>query len=199
MQKVNKNLFQRTVAGIILVAVILISIAWSAWSFLLLFLLGTLLAVNEFHKITNSEHISVVNWLAIVAAALMFLAGFVRFTLSVPNYALVIPGSAWLINEAMDQYLRDAYAFVCIVTFIAEMFRKKPNPVNNMAYFVLGQVYVALPFTLLNGVLFGFGYEPIYLIALFISIWVNDTFAYMTGSVFGKHRLFERISPKKSW
>jgi phosphatidate cytidylyltransferase len=59
---------------------------------------------------------------------------------------------------------------------------------------------VSLPFALLNNILyFNEEWNPYLLLAVFIIIWVNDTFAYLVGSTLGKHRLFERISPKKSW
>ena len=58
---------------------------------------------------------------------------------------------------------------------------------------------VALPFSLLNFILFINGLQPYILLAVFATIWVNDTGAYLVGVSIGKHRLFERISPKKSW
>jgi len=70
-------------------------------------------------------------------------------------------------------------------------------------------VYIVLPLTLCNGLVFPSSeghfmdperkYVPDLLLGFFILLWVNDTFAYLTGIMFGKHRLFERISPKKSW
>ncbi|MGC3978758.1 MAG: phosphatidate cytidylyltransferase [Paludibacteraceae bacterium] len=70
---------------------------------------------------------------------------------------------------------------------------------QNWAYFILGQVLIALPFAMLNNILYVKDYQPIILLAVFISIWINDTGAYCTGMLFGKHKLFERVSPKKTW
>ena len=62
------------------------------------------------------------------------------------------------------------------------------------------QIYVALPFALVNMIAFFRGqFTPVLVLSLFVFIWVNDSFAYLTGSLFGRHRLFERVSPKKSW
>ena len=83
---------------------------------------------------------------------------------------------------------------------------KKKNPVHNWAYSMMSQIYIALPFSLLNILAYYSldgqtvsGYTPILPLSIFIFNWVNDTGAYCTGMLFGKHRLFERISPKKSW
>ena len=76
----------------------------------------------------------------------------------------------------------------------------KKNPINNVAYFLLGQFYIALPLACLNGILLNAPEQsPVFLFALFVTIWTNDTFAYLIGSKIGKHALFKRISPKKSW
>ena len=89
---------------------------------------------------------------------------------------------------------------------VSELYLKKKNPLNNWAYAMFSQIYLALPFALLNVLAFHSDetisvsqYNPILPLSIFIFNWVNDTGAYCTGMLFGKHRLFERISPKKSW
>lgn len=93
--------------------------------------------------------------------------------------------------------------------FIAELYLNRPNTLINWAFTMMAQFYVALPFALLNTLSFvsvptEFGmpqvaYSPILTLGLFIFLWASDSGAYCIGSVFGKHRLFPRISPKKSW
>lgn len=93
------------------------------------------------------------------------------------------------------------YGLFLVGSFIAELYLKKKNPIHNWAYFLLGQVLVALPFSLLNFIAYidaGI-YKPLFLLAVFVTIWVNDTGAYLVGVTLGKNRMFERISPKKSW
>jgi len=91
------------------------------------------------------------------------------------------------------------------VLLITELYEKQLDPISHAAYIVLGQVYIALPVSLLNGIAFSLPaenaaeYRSIFVLALFIFIWINDTGAYLIGVNFGKHRLLERISPKKSW
>ena len=89
---------------------------------------------------------------------------------------------------------------------VSELYLKKENPLNNWAYAMLSQMYIALPFALLNVLAFHSDetaslsqYNAILPLSIFIFNWVNDTGAYCTGMLFGKHKLFERISPKKSW
>ena len=82
---------------------------------------------------------------------------------------------------------------------VSELYRKKTNPLHNWAYFIMGQVFIAMPFSLLPFIAYISGYQPLVLLAVFATIWVNDTGAYLVGVTLGKHRLFERISPKKSW
>ena len=85
--------------------------------------------------------------------------------------------------------------------FIAELYRKSEHPLENIATGMLGVVYVAVPLSLANFIVFpGNGsYSPNLMIALLVLIWVYDSGAYLFGVSLGKHRLFERISPKKSW
>ena len=87
---------------------------------------------------------------------------------------------------------------------ITELYLKKKNPIGNWAYSTLSQLYVALPFALLNVLAFqnspetsSVTYNPILPLSIFVFIWLSDTGAYCVGSLIGKHRLFERISPKK--
>jgi phosphatidate cytidylyltransferase len=77
------------------------------------------------------------------------------------------------------------------------LYDKVERPLEGWAYSFLGQIYVALPFAMCNVLYFRF--SPLILLSLFVFIWVNDTGAYLVGCTIGKHRLFERISPKKSW
>jgi len=88
-------------------------------------------------------------------------------------------------------------------TFIAELYSKHDSPFQNIAITLFGTLYIAVPFSLL--VLFGFpgqtlsGYNPGLVIGFFFLLWANDTGAYLTGISIGKHPMFARISPKKSW
>ncbi len=106
------------------------------------------------------------------------------------------------------EYIPSGWGF-CIflllpVVFIIELYRKKPSPVENIAITMLAILYVAVPFGLINFLVFPVSddsrqFSPDLFIAILVIIWIYDSFAYLLGVSVGRHRLFERISPKKSW
>lgn len=97
------------------------------------------------------------------------------------------------------------YILFLMYSLIAELYNKSSNPINNWSFTFFAQIYCAGSFSLLNFLLVdytisgGLIQTPLFILAMFVFIWLNDTGAYLIGSMFGKHRLFERISPKKSW
>lgn len=174
----------RTLSGLVFVIVIIGSILLHSYAFLLVFTLVSAFAVSEFHKLTNLKGQIEVNFLmAITGAIILFITSYL-------HAANIIRYPAYSV-----------YGLYLVIVLVSELYRRKTNPINNWAYFMLGQILVALPFALLNFIAFidASAYKPLILIAVFATIWVNDTGAYVFGITFGKHRLFERISPKKSW
>ncbi len=180
----SRNLIQRGVSGAIFVATIVSSILVSSWTFLAVFLIISSLAIREFYNMINSPgRIDVMVGPAIVANCILFFVFFAR------HFMEFIPFN-----------LMPIYGLFVILVLLSELFRHRHRPLHNWAYFFLGQAMVSLPFALLSNVLyFNNSWNPNLLLAVFVIIWVNDTFAYLVGSTLGKHRLFERISPKKSW
>lgn len=102
-----------------------------------------------------------------------------------------------------DKILYFLYIPFVAVFLIVELFRKNKNPFVNVAITFFGAVYVSMPFGLLSYLVFyppfGNHYNPAFLIGYFLLMWANDSGAYIFGSMIGKHKLFERISPKKTW
>lgn len=176
------NLIQRTFSGLIFISIVIVSILWHPYAFAVVFFAAIFLGLYEFYKLTyKPETIEINVIVGTLGGMILFANGFLH------AYGLTSP------------MIYSTYAFYLIIVFIAELFRKKANPINNWAYYFLGQIYVAIPFSLLNYIIFIQGYQPWLLLALFITLWVNDTGAYITGMLFGKHKLFERVSPKKTW
>ena len=108
-------------------------------------------------------------------------------------------------NGLTDGKIFLPYLLFIMLTMIAELYYKAPNPINNWAFTLFAQIYCAGSFSMLNfigaepgtpGVM---SYTPLFIMAIFIFVWLDDTGAYLVGSLIGKHKLFERISPKKSW
>jgi phosphatidate cytidylyltransferase len=88
---------------------------------------------------------------------------------------------------------------------VAELYLQAKDPINNWAYTMLSQLYIALPFSLLNVLAFNatpdgqIAFNTLLPLSVFIFLWVNDSGAYCVGSLLGCHKLFPRISPGKSW
>jgi len=180
-----KNLLIRTVTGIIFVGVMVCAICYSSFSFLLLFGLVTGLTVWEFSGLLkNYEESSMQRMVNVIEGVYLFTASFL--------YA----------NNYVDSKIFLPYLLLLMLSMIGELFFKAPNPINNFAFSFLTQVYCAGSFSLLNFIGTapdGNAYSPLLVLALFIFIWVNDTGAYVVGSMIGRNKMFERISPKKSW
>jgi phosphatidate cytidylyltransferase len=176
------NLVIRTITGIFFVAVVVSSVIFNPLFFACLFFFVTLLGLHEFYKLLQKGGRAPQTWLGLVSGGLLF-AG------------LAAVANNWIETK----YLTVLLALIPI-SFISELYRNKQSPFENVALTLLGVFYIALPFGLMN-----FFYIPqlhysfIILLGYFVILWINDTFAYLFGSAFGKHRLFERISPKKSW
>ncbi len=109
-----------------------------------------------------------------------------------------------------DNYLSPKYFILLIPlifsVFIVELYRKKTQPFGNIAYTILSLIYIALPLSLLNFMVMQSGenksdviFTPQILLGFLYLMWASDTGAYISGSLLGKHKLFERISPKKTW
>ena len=185
----KSNFLQRAITGVIFVAVLVGCILGGPISFTILFALISALTINEFGNIVNRmEHTRMNKPISILAGLFLFLCF---------GYIGVVPGG----NEIFIPYL-----FLILYLFISELYKKQSNPLNNWAYAMMSQIYIALSFALLNVLAYHSSatesvsqYNPILPLSIFIFNWVNDTGAYCTGMLFGKHRLFERISPKKSW
>ncbi len=95
-----------------------------------------------------------------------------------------------------------------VLLVVLELFRRSDYPVTNFAFSIMGILYVVIPLSMLNFFTFNEeynetmeleGYSYLLLLAFFVIQWANDTGAYISGKAFGKHKLFERISPNKTW
>ncbi|HRI59733.1 MAG TPA: phosphatidate cytidylyltransferase, partial [Saprospiraceae bacterium] len=112
-----------------------------------------------------------------------------------------------ILYEEDQAFFRMVLIIIGFSTFIIELFLNPKQPFANIGYYLLGAVYVGLPFALLQDIAapeyrwcLNIGeYYPLRVLGLLLLIWTNDTMAYFVGSQLGKRKLFERISPKKTW
>lgn len=185
----KNNFIQRTITGVLFVAILVNCILYSPLSFGILFTLICALSVHEFsHLVNQSGDINTNKIITALGGAYLFLA-LMGFCTSAADARVFLP-----------------YLGILLYLMITELYLKKKNPIGNWAFSMLSQLYVALPFALLNVLAFqnspetsSVTYNPILPLSIFVFIWLSDTGAYCVGSLIGKHRLFERISPKKSW
>ena len=189
-----KNLMVRTLSGLVLVAVFVGAVLGSQWSFGALLLLLLVGGQTEFYKLARETGLSPQRWMGLAVGVLLFALNFIvfrQFSRSVTDEA----GGAVL-------YLLLYIGLLLPTLFVCELFRRSATPLANLGATLLGVLYVAVPLSLLLyvPVLAGDGvWRPETVLCYIFIIWANDVFAYLVGMTFGRHRLCERLSPKKSW
>lgn len=189
-----KNLMVRTLSGLVLVTVFVGAVLGSQWSFGALLLLILVGGQTEFYKLARETGLSPQRWMGLAVGVLLFALNFIvfrQFSRSVTDEA----GGAVL-------YLLLYIGLLLPTLFVCELFRRSATPLANLGATLLGVLYVAVPLSLLLyvPVLAGDGvWRPETVLCYIFIIWANDVFAYLVGMTFGRHRLCERLSPKKSW
>ena len=187
MTEKKKNFIVRTITGVLFVA-ILVTCFLRPDSMIFLFALITGLTVWEYGGLVNQfDDIQVNRFISTAAGVYLFLA-FAGYCTGFTPVTVFIP-----------------YLVTVIYLIISELFTMAPNPINSWAYAMLSQMYIALPFSMINVLAFQSNAEGevtfnfLLPLSLFIFLWVNDTGAYCVGSLLGRHKLFPRVSPGKSW
>lgn len=181
-----KNMITRAITGTIFVVAVVVSFL-RPQAMMFLFALVTALSVWEFTGLVNNiKDVSVNRFITTAAGTYLFIA-FAGYCSEITPSAVFIP-----------------YLLTIVYLFISELYTKASNPINNWAYTMLSQLYIALPFSMINVVAFrneggAVVYDYLLPLSIFIFLWTNDTGAYISGSLLGKHKLFPRVSPGKSW
>ncbi|MFA4046954.1 phosphatidate cytidylyltransferase [Prevotella sp. PCHR] len=182
------NLIARSITGVLFVAAI-VTCFLDAFAMEVLFALVTGLTMWEYGGLVNGvKGVTVNRFIGTVAGVYLFLAvgGFCS--------GLVQTGAVFI-----------PYLLTLVYLFVSELYAKNENAVNDWAYTMLGQMYVALPLSMINVLAFNAAadgsirFNYIIPLSIFVFLWTNDTGAYCTGSLIGRHKLFPRISPAKSW
>jgi phosphatidate cytidylyltransferase len=181
------NFIVRTITGILFVAVVVCSFL-RPQAMVLLFALITGLTIWEFTGLVNDRENVTVNRLISTVAGVYFFFAVAGFSSDLTPSAVFIP-----------------YLVSIIYLMVAELYLKNEDPIHDWAYTMMAQLYIALPFSLLNTLAFHLTpqglvtYDAVLPLSVFVFLWMNDTGAYLCGSLLGKHKLFPRISPGKSW
>ena len=189
MTEKQKNLVIRSITGVLFV-VCMVSCFLNPRAMVFLFALITGLSIWEYCGLVNQkEDVTVNRFITAVAGVYFFLAVAGFRTGIVGNFVVFVP-----------------YLLTIIYLFIGGLYTANKNAINDWAYTMLSQMYIALPFSMINVLAFETSafdgqihYDILLPLSVFIFLWTNDTGAYCSGSLFGKHKLFPRISPAKSW
>ena len=181
-----KNFIVRTITSIFFVVTIVVSFL-NPRAMTLLFSIVTGMTIWEFAGLVNDRPYTEINrFICTVSGVYLFLA-MAGYNSGLTPATVFIP-----------------YLVSIIYLMVAELYLKAKDPINNWAYTMLSQLYIALPLSLLNVLAFrsnGYDIQYTYLMPLsvFVFLWINDAGAYCVGSLLGRHKLFPRISPGKSW
>ena len=182
-----KNFITRAITGVLFVAIV-VTCFLKGTSMILLFALVTGMTIWEFTGLVNNrENVKTNRFISTVAG--------VYFFLSVAGYCSGMTPSAVFIP----------YLITIVYLFVSELYTKNEDAINDWAYTMLSQMYIALPFSCLNVLAFRgtidgeVNFNMLLPLSIYVFLWINDTGAYVTGSLLGKHKLFPRISPAKSW
>ncbi len=176
------NFWQRTLTGILFVIVLAGSIYYHPLSFASIFLLVVVAGIHEMRSLFSKVGIDI----PLYATSI--------FGLSIYTFSFLIQFRVF--NTSIFYFI---IPIVCFL-FVKELFRQHDKPIVNIASSIFTAIYISSPFALLSLLAFDNGTYNFQLpLSVFILVWMNDTGAYLSGVTIGKHKFFERISPKKTW
>ena len=180
-----KDIYIRTLTGIVFLIIVIGSILLDPLAFLLVFSVFNFIGLKEFYRLSNSA-----NNLTSKATPEYYVFGMLIY------FIIGLSGIGYI------DVRFNAIIFVILFIQIAiELYRNVPQW-KNITTLITGYIYIAIPFGLMNSLFYTGAIDKSQsglLIGMFVLIWTSDVFAYLTGSMFGKHKLMERISPKKTW
>lgn len=183
------NFWQRTITGVVFVIMVIGSLLADYLIFAGVISVFAIVGLLEFFSLAEKKNIFPLKYPGIIAAALFFF--------------ITIFNNADIINVFdAEKYYALIFLFI-LLFFIAELFRKSEKALQNISVCLTGLIYIVIPFSILISlplvVVQENSFGKAILIAFFLLMWTYDIFAYLTGMWLGKHKMFERISPKKSW
>ena len=177
------NLTQRIIAALIGSLIIITGICYSEWSYFIIFFAICTATQLEFYKLVGLD-------------GMLPLKTYGTFCgLSIFSLTFFIES-----GRIDSRYYFAVFPLAALIYLIYLYKKKEVKPFRGIAFTFLGILYVAMPFSLLNVIAFALGeYTFELILGALLILWANDTGAYFTGVRFGRRKLFERVSPKKSW
>lgn len=179
------NFILRTITAVVFVIVIIGSVLVSHWAFSILFLIVSVAGYLEFASIVRTMN----SFPSRITGSLM----------AILTYSVIV-------LVAFNVLPYNAYYFLLLVPVVIcfnELYRQTNSSISNVATSLFGIIWIVVPLALLSG-FFNLIEEIKWreaglLLGFFLILWINDSGAYIIGSIFGKHKMLERISPKKTW
>ncbi|MCF8459218.1 MAG: phosphatidate cytidylyltransferase [Flavobacteriales bacterium] len=178
------ELATRIIVGLIAFGIFLFCIFTHQVGFLVFFGFTLIVGLMEFYNLIDMGGFKPQRLTGYILGITMFLGNGLMTFYDYPQKFLLFP-------------------LLCLFLILPiELYRKREHPFTNIAHGLLGIIYVAIPVTLLINIVHPndeIGYNPLFFVGWLMLILSSDSGAYLAGTAFGKHKLFERISPKKSW
>lgn len=189
---------KRTISGAVYIALLLTSILFSTESFITLFGVFLIITIYEFSNIVNLNKIFSILFGISIYAAIILISHYNKQTTQFINDTFNSDISLETNIKQLDLILL-AVTIVVSIKCIIFLFYDSVQKVSTSSKYLYLLGYITLPFVFIVKISFGTNdYNPKIILGLFVLIWTNDTFAYLVGKSMGKHKLFERVSPKKT-
>lgn len=188
MSDKQKNLITRAITGVLFVAIMVAGFLQPHYMVVLFAIITGMTLWEYTGLVSDIPGVRVNRFISTVAGVYFFVAVAGNRLGFVEGFSIFVP-----------------YILTIVYLLVSELYLKNDQPVSNWAYTMLGQMYIALPFSLINVLAFQVSehgqltIDMLLPLSIFIFLWTNDTGAYCSGSLLGRHKLFPRVSPGKSW
>jgi phosphatidate cytidylyltransferase len=189
---------KRTISGAVYIALLLTAILFSTESFIILFGLFLIITIYEFCNLVNLSKVFSILFGILLYSTILLISHYNKETTLFLNTTF---NSDLVLNTNIQQLdlVLLAVTLVISIKCILFLFYDNIQNVSTSSKYLYLLGYIVLPFIFIVKISFGTNdYNPKIILGLFILIWTNDTFAYLVGKSMGKHKLFERVSPKKT-
>lgn len=189
---------KRTISGAVYIALLLTSILFSTESFIILFGIFLVITIYEFSNLVNLNKIFSILFGTLLYSVIVLASHYNKETTLFLNKLFQENFDFEMNIQQLDLVLL-AVTIVIAIKCILFLFYDSVQKISISSKYLYLLGYITLPFVFIVKISFGTNdYNPKIIIGLFILIWTNDTFAYLVGKSIGKHKLFERVSPKKT-